>query len=289
MTKHRILIPILIFATALPTVSSGQSLQGFWNKCVRLASRLNPRSENRRIAEEILLSYKPYDQHPFELVPITERSDVSVFKGIDPLHPDAPFILKVVRLSEALNDYFGLKTIKSAQEISTAKINVVDSVLLTPKREKVSLSDKSVEKAAYVEGRPLVEILADPKEPNARKITLLKEFKEWQSGIEDALQTLGFSTKREKVNPGYFKKHERLFMEIPDFEKTQPDMLFASRAWGAFFEGWFFDTSLYNQVGRLSRGQIQTLLLTGSNLEIILKTDNILVDAKNRMTLIDPY
>jgi len=291
MLKPGTLIAILILTltAAFPTGSSGKDLPAFWKKCVELVTRSKAKSENLRIAEEILHSYKPYDQNPFELETVSEGKGASIFKGIDTLHPENPFVLKVVPLAEALNDYFGLRALKKAQELTRSKISIVDSVLLTPKKEKVSLVDRALEKAPFIKGRPLVEILADPKEPAARKTALLLEYQDWQTEIGAALESLGFSIKKKKVNPEYFKKHERLFQEIPDFEKTQPEMLFASRAWEAFFGGWVFESSLFTQVERLSRGQIQTLLITGADLEIILKSDNVLVDEANRMTLVDPY
>jgi hypothetical protein len=74
------------------------------------------KSGNQKTAEEILTQYKPYDQRPFTLTPVSEHHGGAVFTGVDSLHPKDPFILKVAPLFESMNDYYALKVLKEVQE-----------------------------------------------------------------------------------------------------------------------------------------------------------------------------
>ncbi len=257
--------------------------------CIDLLTRGSFQSENCKIAEQTLSSHKPYDQTPFELVALTERSEVSVFKGTDLRHPENAFILKVVKLDEALNDYFALKILKKVQLQITEKIDIVDSVMITQKSKKISLSEKAVIKSPFIKGRPLVEILSDPTEPTARKSALFKKFTTWVGEISKALELEGFKTSLMAPDYNYFVTHKKLAYETQDFLKSQPKILKATRAWEALFEGMVYDRALFLNLDRLSQGQIQTLMITHSDLRIILKSDNVLVDENDRITLIDPF
>jgi hypothetical protein len=262
---------------------------GLWKSCINLLTRGSFRSENCKIAEQTLALYKPYDQTPFELTPLSDRSEVSVFKGTDAHHADQSFILKVIKMDEALNDYMALKILKKAQLEISDKIDIVDSVILTQKTKKRSLTEKAVIKSPFIQGRPLVEILADPKEPTLRKSALYKKFSTWVGEMNEALELEGFKTTFITPDYPYFIHHKKLAYETQDFLKSQPKILKATRAWQALFEGMFYDHSLFRNLDRLSQGEIQTLMVTHSDLQIILKSDNILVDDHDHLTLIDPF
>ena len=287
MVLRRIpLLFALVLSFALVAPSHSETL---WKTCINLLTRGLFRSENSKIAEQTLSSYKPYDQAPFELIPLSERSEVSVFKGIDSRHPENAFILKVVKMDEALNDYFSLKILKKAQLQTTEPITIIDSILLTQKAKKISLVEKAVIKSPFIQGRPLIEILADPKEPTARKSALFKKFSTWVGEINEALELEGFKTSLIAPDFNYFVNHRKLAFETQDFLKSQPKILKATRSWEALFEGMLYDRALFLNLERLSQGQIQTLMITQSDLQIILKSDNVFVDESDHLTLIDPF
>jgi hypothetical protein len=247
------------------------------------------KSPNQKQAEEILKEYRPYDQIKLKLEPLSEQTHTSVFKGIDPLHPSNEFVIKITALAEALNDYYALRVIKAAQSEMRHKIKIVDSVLLTPKSREISLITKVVQKNTLAKGRSLAEILADPAESAARKAELTQKFTDWRTDLEAALSRQNFEVSTHAPGIDYFKTHAEMMSRTPDALKAQPHMLLASKPWESEFNLFNFNQSGYQNVLRLSKGQINTFILDHEDLMMVIKSDNVFVDAKNELTLIDPF
>jgi hypothetical protein len=290
--QYRRLLLLVLLSGTLAHAGRADSLL---KRCVDLLSRGSSRSADCRLAEQTLASYKPYDRLGFELKPLAARGGSSVFKGTESTHPDQPFVLKVIRFDEALGDYVGLKVLKNAQNSISTKINIVTSVILPPKSGKLSLGDKVVEKTPFMKGIPLVEILSDPKIPNARKAALHKKFTTWRNEIQSALADAGFEVILMEPNPGYFRYHPNLAYGAPDFEKSQPKILKATRPWSALVDwtqlvsGEEFDANLLKNIEKVGGGQLPTLMAAHADLTIFLKSDNVLVDDLDQLYLIDPY
>jgi hypothetical protein len=280
----------LLFAFVVLSLIAGPTRsEGSWRTCL---SRFTTsfKSENQKIAEQILAEHKPYDKLHFNLHPISERNSVSIFKGTDPLHPNSTFVLKVTPLFEAFNDYFTLRILRNAQGEIRSSIKVVDSVLLTPKKgNPVTLSTKVIQKNPYLEGRPLVEILVDPEVNTSRKLALRKRYTEWISEMHKELIARGFEVDRVRPDAMFFKNHEKLASETRDFLKSQPDMIRATKAWSGEFDAVVYDRNLYQNMDRISKGELRTLLSTHEDILILLKSDNIIVNDADEMTLFDPF
>lgn len=247
------------------------------------------KSDNHKAAEKILKEYSPYDRAHLQLDPLMEERHTSVFRVHDPKYPARDFIAKVSPLSDALNDYYAMKVIREANSEIPSPITIIDSVLLTPKKDEVSLITKVVQKNTLAEGRPLVEILSDPSVSTERKRILYKKFKDWTTEMDSALKEQNFDVEIRKPDLNFFQKHQRLAQETPGFLKSQPDLILATKPWMALVEGVHYDQRMWMGLQRMSRGQLSTLVNTFEDIRIILKSDNVIVGANDQLILFDPF
>ncbi len=286
MRLHRALPRLVVLTLSL--WMSGHAHSDPVNPCLRWVHSLY-KSPNQKEAEAILKEYRPYDQIELKLEPLSEQTHTSVFKGIDPLHPKNESVIKITALSEALNDYYALKIIRATQQEMKHRINIVDSVLLTPKNREVNLMTKVIQKNTMAKGRSLAEILADPAESAARKAELTRKFTDWRNELEGALRHQGFEVSTHTPAIDYFRTHAEMMNRTPEALKAQPHMLLGSKPWEAEFNPFNFEKSNFKNALRLSRGQISTLMIDFEDLMMVIKSDNVFVDPKNELTLIDPF
>jgi hypothetical protein len=139
-----------------------------------------------------------------------------------------------------------------------------------------------LQKTAAVDGRTLFEVLADPGVDPARKARLRSRFEKWLREMGALLNDRGYRLVIRDSGPAFFAKNRN------DSFSEQPLMLEAKKPWRALIEGDFFELDAYRSLERLSRGSIFNLLSIDHCTFIHLKSDNIMVDARDELILFDP-
>lgn len=246
------------------------------------------KSEKQLNAERLIadhLSERPFFAgRAFPVLRVVyEDPHVSVFraKSADPGKPDE--IYKTLSLAEALNDQQAFRVLRDEAENTSGGVRILDSTVLTPREgEPMSLSTTVLQKTAAVDGRTLFEVLADPGVDPARKARLRSRFEKWLREMGALLNDRGYRLVIRDSGPAFFAKNRN------DSFSEQPLMLEAKKPWRALIEGDFFELDAYRSLERLSRGSIFNLLSIDHCTFIHLKSDNIMVDARDELILFDP-
>jgi hypothetical protein len=265
---------------------SGSSALAADDSCLDLLRDLF-KTRNQHAAEEIMKQYEPFRTEGFALTSLFESQFNSVYRGIHPSRPSAPpFVVKVSPLHEALNDYVALRALRKAQEKATAPIKIVKGTLLTPRTGELQLTTPVIQINEYLEGRPLIEILADPKVDLLRKTVLKSRFRAWVDEIKPGLIDQKFDAFRHEAEAQFFQKHSRLLKKDPDILATMPGLLMAEKPWILALKD---RSSFTRHLEHLTQGNLQELAGMFEDVQIIVKPDNIIVNEANEFILFDPF
>jgi hypothetical protein len=247
------------------------------------------RNSNLKTAERILKEYSPFDKKGFSLTLITETDHSAVLSACT--ETGEQFILKVNSLSEAFNDYYGLRVLKKLDPPPLPSVKIIHSVFLTEKSAKsFELYSKVLQKNPYTEGRPLAEILVDPNVPTTRKTKLYKHYSDWLKDVARRLETQGFEVNLERPSENFYPKHKNLMIGEPDFLKSQPSLLKADKSWRSEFKTKSEAEKASLSFDQLLRGQFKALVSDpDEDLLILIKSDNVMVNDADELTLFDPF
>ncbi|MBU6154897.1 MAG: hypothetical protein KGP28_11390, partial [Bdellovibrionales bacterium] len=165
------------------------------------------------------------------------------------------------------------------------------SVFLTEKSAKtIELHSKVLQKNPFVEGRPLAEILVDPNVATARKAKLYKHYSDWLKEVARRLEAHGFEVILERPTDNFYPKHKSLLIDEPDFLKSQPALLKADKQWKSEFKTSAEFERASQSFDHLLRGQFKSLVSDPEeDLLILIKSDNIMVNDLDELTLFDPF
>lgn len=245
------------------------------------------KTRNHRAAEEILRQYEPFKTEGFTLTPLFEGRYDSVYQGTHPKRPSAaPFIIKVAPLHDAMNDYVALRSIRQAQKQATTRVRIIKGTLLPPRSGEIQLTTPVLQINEFVEGRPLIEILADPEVDLVRKTILKSRFRAWVDEIKPGLTQEGYDAFRHEAEEQFFQKHSKALRKDPEILATLPGMLMAEKPWLSTVNS---SSALNRYLKRLTQGKIHELAGTFEDIQIILKPDNIIVNEADEFILFDPF
>jgi hypothetical protein len=245
------------------------------------------KSRNQRAAEEILQQYEPFKSEGFALSPVFEGRFNSVYLGTHAKRTTAPpFIAKVAPLEDAVNDYVALRAIGKAQEKCTARIKIIKGTILTPKTGEIELTTPVLQINEFIEGRPLIEVLADPDVDLLRKTILKSRFRVWVDEMKAGLSEAGYNAFRHEADERFFRKHTKILENDPEILATMPGMLMAEKAWLSTMNS---ASSFNRHLNRITQGKVLELAGTFEDIQIILKPDNIFVNEADEFALIDPF
>jgi hypothetical protein len=247
------------------------------------------RNSKVKTADKILSAYAPYDKRNYSLTLLTETDHSAVIKACT--DSGDQFILKVNSLSEAFNDYYGLKILKKLDPPPQPPVKIIDSVFLTDKNAKhLELYTKVLQKNPFTGGRPLAEILIDPNILTARKAKLYKHYMAWLKEVGQRLEASGFEVSIERPEENFYPKHKTLMTENPDFLKSQPALLKADKSWKNEFKTGADVERESAAFDHLLRGQFKTMVEDPDlDFLILIKSDNIMVNDADELTLFDPF
>ena len=247
------------------------------------------RNPKVKAADKILSGYAPYQGKNYSLTLLTETPHSAVIKACT--ESGEQFIVKVNSLSEAFNDYYGLKILKRLDPPPLPPVKIIDSVFLTGKSTKsLELYSKVLQKNPFTEGRPLAEILVDPNVALARKSKLYKHYSDWLKEVARRLESRGFEVTLERPTDDFYPKHKNLILDEPDFLKSQPALLKADKSWRSEFKTPAEIEKASQSFDHLLRGQFKSLVSDPEeDLLILIKSDNIMVNDLDELTLFDPF
>jgi hypothetical protein len=282
---------ILLIAILLPAFAWGNSTSpkaSTGEECKD--SITQPESSSlRKVAEEILSGYSPYDKRTFHLKTLDESKYTGVYLGS--AETGEQFIVKVNSLSEAFNDYYGLKILKKISPTLQTQIGIIDSVFLTPKGgAPIELHTQVIQKNPYAKGRPLAEALVDLSVPRDRRFRLHRAYTDWLREVAMGLRADGFQIRVSTPTENFYKKHKSMIVKNPDFLKLQPPILKAFKSWQAIFKNPGEVESASKGLDQLLRGQFKNLISDPTeDLLILIKSDNVMVNDADELTLFDPF
>jgi hypothetical protein len=245
------------------------------------------KSRNQRTAEEIMQQYEPFQSEGFALRPVFESRFNGVYLGIHAKRPTAPpFIAKISPLEDAVNDYVALRAIRKAQEKCSVRVKIIKGTILTPKTGEIGLTTPVLQVNEFVEGRPLIEVLADPDVDLLRKTILKSRFRAWVDEMKAGLNEAGYNAFRHEAEEHFFQKHSKLIQNNYELLPTMPGILMAEKPWLSTVSS---ASSFNRHLTRITQGKVLELAGTFEDINIILKPDNIFVNEADEFALIDPF
>jgi hypothetical protein len=269
----------ILLSSSLPARASGEDCPSFL--------RGIHKTRNLRAAEEILQQYEPFRSEGFTLRPLHQEEFKAVFLGTHPKRPYAPpFVIKVAPLHDALNDSVALRAIRRAQEKSNVRIKIIKGTLLTPRSNPIELTTLVIQINEFIEGTPLIEVLADPKVDPARKQLLKARFNNWTEKLQPGLKQEGFLPTPHQAGGIHYQKHETLLAEDPELLKDLPESLLAVKTWRQALKE---NASFNRRLERLSQGTVRNMAEDFEDILIALKVDNLFVNDANELILFDPF
>jgi hypothetical protein len=217
-----------------------------------------------------------------DLESIYENPLVSVFRTVvNGERGDT--VYKTMPLYEALNDDHAFRVLRKENRKLSHPIRIIETTLVTPNEGEMDLNTRVLQKGPALEGRTLFDVLRDPSVPAARKEALVRRFEAWLDEMKIALERLNYRADSQPP-------HVRFFGKYPDTSLVgQPRVLDATRPWRSLMEGDFDERKLYVPLERVSRGRVHTLLYVNETIHILLKSDNVMVDPEDQLTLFDPW
>ena len=227
----------------------------------------------------------PYSKLEFFAEELGTGKGGTVYRIIPKHHPEKAFIAKVTDTDTAIHDSIGFDLLRQAAT-PESEIKIARSKILPTKDQSHQFTPMAVMQVDNVEGRSLSSILADPKTPRLVTETLNNHYKNFLKRIQRYFdEEFGIEAKLIDPHPKYFQAEKNLGEKAI---QAQPKILILSISPDQLFGPFSKHNDLLKKLNALTHRRADLIVHTSKEIEIMIKSDNIIVTPDYDLYLIDP-
>jgi hypothetical protein len=243
-----------------------------------------------RIVTDKIFNQLPYSKLDYTADLLGHGAGGDVYR-ITPRHfPKRTFIVKVTDLDTALNDSIGFELIQKAAGLQS-EVKIASHKILPLKNvPENSMFVSTVMQMQDIGGRSLFSMFADPQVPKAVKQVLEQKYKSFLRRLEDGLDDL-YDLKAIRVpSTSEFYQAEKEWNHLGKAAiEAQPEIVMWDISVHKLFDPLTGDPALAKKLRTVAGNRSSVWFEVDKDIQMIIKSDNIIVTKDYDLYLIDPH